>query len=33
MRDPSALDRIGERLHHRILANQLGEGLRAVLAR
>ncbi len=31
--DPPALDRIGQRLHHRVLADQLGEGLRAVLAR
>ena len=28
-----ALDRISERLHHRVLADQLAEGLRAVLAR
>ena len=32
MRDPPALDRIGERLHHRVLADQLGKGLRAVFA-
>jgi len=30
--DPAALDRIGERLHHRVLADQLGEALRPVLA-
>ncbi len=32
MRQPLALDRVGERAHHRLLADQLGEGLRAVLA-
>ena len=32
MRDPAPLDRIGERRHHRILADQLGEGLRPVFA-
>ena len=33
MGDPAALDRVGERLHHRVLADQLGEGLRAIFAR
>src|SRR5579884_3301180 len=33
MRDPAALDRVGESLHHRVLTDQLGKGLRAVLAR
>ena len=33
MSNPAALDGIGERLHHRILADQLGEGLRPVFAR
>ena len=32
MGDPPALDRVGERLHHRVLADQLGEGLRPVFA-
>ena len=32
MGDPAARDRIGERLHHRVLADQLGEGLRTVFA-
>ncbi len=33
MGNAPALDRIGEGLDHRILANQLGEGLRTVFAR
>jgi hypothetical protein len=32
MGDPAALDRIGERLHHRVLADQLVEALRPVFA-
>ena len=32
MSDPSTLDRIGKRLHHRVLPNQLGEGLRTIFA-
>src|SRR5690606_2359596 len=32
MRQPSALDRISERAHHRLLADQLGGWLRPVLA-
>ena len=33
MGQPVALDRIAQRLHHRVLAEQLGERLRAVFAR
>ena len=32
MGDPAALNRIGESLHHRILADQFGEGLRPIFA-
>ena len=32
MGEPVALDRIGERLHHRLLPDQLVEALRAVFA-
>ena len=33
MSNAATLDRIGERLHHRVLADQLGKGLRAIFAR
>ncbi len=32
MGNPAALDRVAQRLHHRVLADQLGEGLRAIFA-
>jgi hypothetical protein len=33
MGQPAALDRVGQRLHHRVLPDQFGKGLRPVLAR
>src|SRR5579883_2271154 len=32
VRDPAPIDRIREGLHHRVLADQLGKGLRPVFA-
>ena len=33
MGNAAALNGIGQRLHHRVLADELGEGLRAIFAR
>ena len=32
MGDAAALDRVAQRFHHRVLANQLGKGLRTIFA-